>query len=419
MPPVRKKNLLLLIPNLDFGGAQRAFYFMSTELAKRYNVIDCAFNTDTGVAYPTGNPLVTLDVPGGATVLDKVRNFRKRVQKLQEIKRKHQIDVTISQLAGADYVNLLAPAGDKRIVLVQGSRTAPDANITGLNLLVQNKVLVPWLYRRADRIAVVSRDIVTEMTEAFGLPERAVRVLHNCVDLNTVRPQAAEPIEPEVQAVFDRFPILISSGRLAEQKNQAPLLDVLAGLKAAGSDAKCFLLGDGHLRAPLLARAHALGLRTWTTWDAAEGGPALSADFDLYFLGFQSNPFKYLAKADLFVFPSDFEGFSLALIEALGCGLCIASTDCPTGPRELLAPASATPATPLQTAEYGEHGVLLPLLPHQPGETAEVKVWTEALLRLLREKPLRAQYAAQAPARAQDFDLSRYLDKWVEVIEGV
>ena len=411
----RRKNVLLLIPNLDFGGAQRAFYFMSTELAKEYNVFECAFNTDAGIAYPTTNQLLTLDVPGGGSVLDKARNFGKRIRQLRALKRAHQIDVTISQLAGADYVNLLAGADDKRIVLVQGSRTAPDANITGLNRLLQNRVLVPLLYRRADRIAVVSRDIVPEMTETFNLPASRVSVLHNCVDLMSVRPQAAELIEFEVQAVFDAFPILITSGRLAEQKNQAPLLDVLAGMRAKGSDAKLFLLGDGHLREPLLSRGRGLGLRCW---DATAGAP-LTADYDAYFLGFQRNPFKYLAKADVFVFPSDFEGFSLALIEALGCGLPIASTDCPTGPRELLAPASPIPTAPLTTAESAEYGVLLPLLHPATDPAPAVRVWTDALLALLADDARRQRYATQAPTRAAEFDLSRYLTKWVALIESI
>ena len=413
MAESRRKNLLLLIPNLDFGGAQRAFYFMSTELAKRYNVIECAFNTEGGIAFPTGNPLLTLDVPGGQSVLAKALNFRRRVARLRALKREHRIDVTISQLAGADYVNLLAGAGDRRIVLVQGSRTAPDTNVTGVNRLLQNRVMIPWLYRRADHVAVVSRDIVTEMTDAFGLPAARVRVVHNCVDLATVLPKAAEPIEPAFQALFDAFPILITSGRLAEQKNQQPLLDVHAGLKATGSPAKLVLLGDGHLREPLLAHARALGLRVWTAWDGAAVGP----EYDVYFLGFQANPFKYLAKADLFVFPSDFEGFSLALIEALGCGLPIASTDCPTGPRELLAPASATPATALRTAEFGEYGVLLPLLNNAATRAADVRTWTAALQRLLTDDVLRASYAAKAPDCAAEFDLSRYLAKWEALIE--
>ncbi len=414
MSEPRRKNILLVIPNLDFGGAQRAFSFMSTELSKRYNVLECAFNTDEGITYPTGNPLVLLDVSGGRTVVEKARNFMQRVQKLRKIKRDNKIDVTISQLAGADYINMLSGIGDKRIILIQGSRTAPDSNITGLNRVLQLRMLIPWLYRRANHVAVVSRDIIPEMTEAFGLSAARTSVLHNCVDLATVRPKAAEPIEPAVQAVFDAFPILITSGRLAEQKNQAPLLDVMAGLRAANSVAKLFLLGDGHLREPLLARAHGLGLRCW---DATTNAP-LTADYDIYFMGFQTNPFKYMAKADMFVFPSDFEGFSLALIEALGVGLPIISTDCPTGPRELLAPTSAIPTSPLKTAEFAEFGVLLPLLQPAADPSAAVRVWTDALLEMLRNKERRQQYAALAQGRAAEFDLSRYLDKWVALIEN-
>lgn len=410
--PASPKTVLLLIPNLDFGGAQKAHYYLSTELAKRYRVVECVFNTETGVAYPSTNELVNLDVPGGGSAPAKLFRFAQRCWRLYQVKKKHRVDVTVSSLEGADYVNLLAPAGDRRVTLIQGSKSANDKNRTGLVGDLRKHVLIPYLYRLAHRIVGVSSDIKRELTEDFGLPGHNISTIHNVVDMADVAAQAVQPIEPEIQAIFDAFPILITSGRLAEQKNQQPLLDVLAQMRQAGNPAKLFILGDGHLREPLLKHAHSLGLRTWAAWDKTP----VSADFDVYFLGYQANPFRYLAKGTLFPFPSDWEGFSLALIEAMACDLCIASTDCPTGPRELFAPGTPAPAKPLETAEYAEFGVLLPTL-DQADNTARLAVWTQTLLRLLADDTLRRRYAGLSRQRAAHFDRSLILREWPAVID--
>jgi glycosyltransferase involved in cell wall biosynthesis len=414
-----RKNLLLLIPNLDFGGAQRVFYNLSLELSKQYNVIECVFNTDEGVAFPTGNLLIDLKVSGGGSAPMKILNFLRRCWRLRQAKRQHQIDVTISSLEGADYVNVLAPAGDRRITLLHGSKLALDTNYQGFMAKLRQRVLIPYLYRLADHVVSVSRDIRSEMVDSFALPAQDCTTIINSIDLVNVHRLAAESIEADAQALFNQFPVLITSARLAEQKNQAPLLDVMARVRQH-SPAKLVLLGDGHLRTALLERCEQLGLRAWAGWD----DQPMTADYDVYFLGYQVNPFKYLAKATMFVFPSAFEGLPLALVEAMACGLPVMSTDCPTGPREILAPEAPAPLGGLCTAEYASYGLLMPLLTENTADhradPALLQVWADTIQDLLHEdEALRHSYAARGQAYSEEFGLGSILHRWPTVIDPI
>jgi glycosyltransferase involved in cell wall biosynthesis len=111
------------------------------------------------------------------------------------------------------------------------------------------------------------------------------------------------------------------------------------------------------------------------------------------FAGWQENPFAWMANADLFVLSSRFEGFGNAVIEAMACGLPVVSTDCPSGPSEILA--------------NGEAGILVPV--------ADVHAMADAICAVLEDDKLREQLADKSQRRAPEFDISligrRYLER--------
>jgi glycosyltransferase involved in cell wall biosynthesis len=408
-----RKKLLMVIPNLGLGGAQRAFHDHSVELQKRYDVTEAVFNLDEPNIYPSGNKLENLDVAGGGNALNKATNFMKRITRLRALKSYLQADVCVSHLEGADYVNLLSKGGEKVILLIQGSKVH-DRNINGPLGWLRKKVMMPALYKRADRIVTVSRDIMPEIIETFGVDANKVLTIHNSFDVERVWAQAQEPLPAELQAVYDAAPILVTSARLAIQKNQAPLLDIFADLLQRLS-AKLVFIGDGELRNELTAKARMLGLRVYEVWKQEP----LSADYDVYFMGLQQNPFKFIRPADLFVFPSGWEGFPLALGEAMICGAAVVTTDCPTGPREMLAPATTTPLTPIRTAERAEFGVLMPMLTEEDTLQADENVWVDTIEQLLVNPAERLRLGQLAQQRMEDFTHKKIFQRWSEVIEEV
>jgi len=412
------ENLLLLITNLGLGGAQRVFHDHSVALARHYRVTEAVFNLDDGNMFASDNELVSLDVGGGGGPVDKLRNFGRRVTRLKALKKRLSIAVSISHLEGADYVNLLSKGAEKVILCIHGSKLH-DTNIVGPLGWLRKRVLMPALYNRADRIVTVSRDIGPELVAGFGVRPEKIVTINNFFDVARIEARSREPLPPAEAALYAAGPVLVTAGRLAAQKNQAPLLDVFAALlreQPSGPPPRLVFVGDGELRAELLAAARALGLRTYAAWETAA---PLTPDFDVYFLGTQANPFQYLRPATAFVFPSAFEGFPMALGEALACGLPVLSADCPTGPREMLAPDAPTPAAPLRAAERGPFGVLLPMLTNPATLAADQAVWTAALAALLADAPARARLGAAGRRRMEDFTPERIFGQWVSLIEEV
>jgi glycosyltransferase involved in cell wall biosynthesis len=408
-----RKKILMIIPNLGLGGAQRAFHDHSVELSKYYDVTEAVFDLDSENLYPSGNPLVTLGVEGGGSILDKARNFWQRVAQLRLLKRKVRADVCISHLEGADYVNILSKGSEKVVLLIQGSKTYDD-NISGATGWLRKKILMPWLYKRADHIVTVSRDIIPEMVNDFGVAPAKLSTINNSFPVESVWQRAQEPLPPALQAVYAAAPVLVTSGRLAIQKNQRPLLDVFAALLRR-QPAKLVFVGDGELRTELVGHARALGLRVHEAWTDTP----LTPHYDVYFVGLQHNPFQYIRPASLFVFPSAWEGFPLALGEAMTCGVPVLSADCPTGPREMLAPATKTPHTPIRAAERAAYGVLLPMLTETTTQVADQEVWVTTIAELLQDTEQRQRLGAQARQRADDFTHASTFERWHQLLTKV
>src|SRR6476619_304309 len=99
-----RRPILLLIPNLGLGGAQRVFHDHSVELSKHYAVTAAVFNLADGDLYPSGNPVESMDVAGGGGPVAKIANFRKRISALTRLRERLRPFVCISHLEGADYI---------------------------------------------------------------------------------------------------------------------------------------------------------------------------------------------------------------------------------------------------------------------------------------------------------------------------
>ncbi|TDN35814.1 glycosyltransferase [Hymenobacter sp. UV11] len=409
-----KANVLLVIPNFGLGGAQRVFHDHSVELAHYYHVTEAVFNLDGGNMYPSSNEVVSLDVAGAGGPINKLRNFWRRVTRLKALKRQLNVAVSISHLEGADYINLLSKGPEKVILCIHGSKLH-DANIAGPVGWLRKNMLMPALYNRADRIVTVSRDIIPELITSFGVKPEKLLTINNFFEVSDIETKSREALSTAEEMVYAAAPVLVTAGRLSIQKNQAPLLAIFAALLKQ-QPTKLLFVGDGDLRDSLVARARELGLRVYAQW---ENPSALTPDYDVYFLGLQHNPFKYLRPATAFVFPSAWEGFPMALGEAMICGLPVLSADCPTGPREMLSPTTTTPATPLRQAEMGAYGLLLPVLTQPTTLAADEAVWVAALAALLTNAAERERLGQLARGRMQDFTRERIADQWIQLVEQV
>ena len=234
--------------------------------------------------------------------------------------------------------------------------------------------LVPWAYRRAHAIVAVSQDAARDLERFARLPARSVLAIYNPFDLERIQQLAAESVtHPWFQAGQLR-PVILGIGRLTAQKDFPTLMQAFAEVRER-TGARLLILGEGELRDELASLAQSLRL-----------GPD---DFDMP--GFSKNPYAYLARAALFVLSSAWEGLPGVLIEALACGTPVVSTDCPSGPREIL--------------EGGRWGRLVPV--------RDARALAQAILEVLQTP--RSQLP-DVRLRARDFDQARAIDAYLAAL---
>ena len=184
--------------------------------------------------------------------------------------------------------------------------------------------LIGHAYRRAAAVVAVSTGVADDLAATTGLPRDLIRVIHNPAVPADVAQRAAEDVgHPWLQP--GQPPVILGVGRLAPQKDFPTLLRAFARVRRPSS-ARLVILGEGpDPEATAKRRAELAAL-------AAQVGIA-----DRFALpGHTENPFAWMARAAVFVLASTHEGFGNVVAEALACGCPVVSTDCPSGPAEIL-----------------------------------------------------------------------------------
>ncbi|HMF98144.1 MAG TPA: glycosyltransferase [Vicinamibacterales bacterium] len=232
-------------------------------------------------------------------------------------------------------------------------------------------------YRLADAIVVTSNGVADDLVSAFGIARDRIRVLHNPVDLAAVAAAAIEPVDP-AEPHWPSAPRIVAAGRLADAKNYLLMLDALALVRRT-VPASLLVLGDGERGPAIREHAQRLGI-----------GDAV------VFAGFQRNPWKFIAQADVFALSSRYEGFGNVLIEAMACGVPVVATSSP-GTRDIVA--------------GGVNGLLVEK--HQPAELAA------ALERLLTDSAMRSRMAIAARQTAERFALPAIAAEYGRVLGEV
>ena len=405
-----KPTILIIIPNLGQGGAQSIFRHHMHHLSLHFKVIGCVFNWDGAFETDKSENVISLDVPGGKTWVHKTYYFILRIIKLRHLKREMKIDVSISHLEGADYVNLLSRSSDKVICWVHGTKKF-DGNINGLLGFVRHHILMPFVYHRAEKIVTVSRGIQEEFKKNSKEVEGRLVTIYNGFDVEGIKKLSIEKTEEGFIELCQKSKVIVTHCRLSKQKNLIALVYIFKELRKIAST-KLVIIGDGELREELLYACKQMKLKTWACWENL----AWNDSCDVYFLGQQQNPFKYLRHSFLYVMTSNWEGFPLALCEAMVCGVPVMSSDCYTGPREILS-TEVILSQPVNKPYYAKFGVLMPLANIDNKATTEV--WVDEVLYLMGNEEQMNRYSENGIERIREYDLDATVTQTVELVRTI
>ena len=232
-------------------------------------------------------------------------------------------------------------------------------------------------YGATDLIVATSQGVARDLTGAFGVDPDRIRVIPNPVDLDRVRAARGEAVDERLLPPGDG-PLIVAAGRLADAKNYPLMIESFAALRQR-LPARLCILGQGELEGQLRQLIAARGLTD-----------------SVRLAGFQSNPWKYIARADVFLLTSRYEGFGNVLIEAMACGVPVVAT---------VSPGTA------DIVRDGVDGLLIAT--HTPRAIAD------ALMRVLGDADYRAELRSNAKTSAKRFGLPDAVARYDEVMTGV
>jgi glycosyltransferase involved in cell wall biosynthesis len=296
-------KICFVIPTLTSGGAERvAVTVLSALDGTRHQRTLYLFSAADAVYFERLDPRVQVVVARQrswpARLLELTRFLRQTRPEIVMPFLSYFITATAASLAG----------GHARVIFNQGTPTSgflDDPDFSWRRPLRRRvfAAMTRWFYRRATAVVVTSQGVADDLAVRYDVPRDKLIVVHNPVDVDAIGRAASSVVDAPADG-----PLLAAAGRLAGVKNYPLLLETLAQL----AEAEAWILGDGPDRGALERLAASLGVAS-----------------RVRFWGFQANPWQFIARADVFVLTSTYEGFGNVIVEAMASGTPVVATRSP------------------------------------------------------------------------------------------
>jgi len=399
---VKLKRVLFVIESLGGGGAEGVLANITMHFPSDWQ-IDILVNDESLIAYPYKGNILSLSRPYQKTFISHIFNILKRISYLRKLKKNNGYTACISFLDSANISNILS--GNKYCKTIVSIRGDIMADISYYRFI--SRPLAKVLYQYADKVIVVSKEIEWKLIHFLKMPKKKVIAIKNGYDCEWIAEQMKEM--PKQGIKFNAFPdmnwkVVITVGRLVDVKGQWHLIRAFANVIKAEEQAVLFIVGDGDLKHYLEAVIKECNLNK-----------------RVILIGYSDNPYWYLARADLFVLPSLYEGYPNALAEAVCCGVPCIAADVHSGPREILAPGLNAVGERVSDISEEEYGVLVPgcsgrrYTGNEALEPAEQKM-AEAISMLLSDDSKREHYRQRCFSRSRDLNIKEIIDQWIDAI---
>lgn len=357
------------------GGAERIVSYLLNEGCEKYEMHLILLEKEIAYDIPPESKLKIYKLEGAANSgFSTILQMKQLSRKLQAYLEENKIETLLSLLNRCNLLACRAKKNGWKGKLIISERADTIAHYTRRRFGRYMLKLVKKYYPYADEVTVISKGIAKSLA-SLGISRS--RVIYN-----PIYSEAGPLVETERPFTF------INVARLEPQKNQMLLLKAFSKLK--NKSARLIVLGIGPLAEPLKKMTSELGIEDRVSFE-----------------GFQKDVNWWLARSDCFVFSSDYEGLGNVIIEALNAGLPVISTDCPSGPREILFPESEAGVYSTENIVYGTYGILTPV--------GDAEKLAEAMDAMIADKALQDKYKHVARSRSREFDLQSTTQKYFEL----
>lgn len=371
------KKLSILITSLGGGGAERVVSILLNELKSQYDITLVLMSN-----------VIVYDIPDTIDVLylensSVFESGIKKILKLPILGWKYKnlcqfknIDLSLSFMYRPNYINILAKIfGSKHKSIINIRSTTSRYKNNGI-LGKVNLFFINTLFDKADLIISNSKGVDEDLKSLINISTNT-KVIYNPVDVEYInsKKDICEDLDFKFRA--DKK-YIISVGRLIPLKRNIDLIKAFFELQKNDDRLELIFLGNGVLKNNLINQCMEFNIKE-----------------KVYFLGNVKNPFYYLKRSDLFVLSSEIEGFPNVLVEAMACGLPVISSDCKSGPREIL--------------EDEKYGLLYPV--------GDVDMLLNTMKYYLYEKVDREIIKNNNLKRIESFSVDKIINEFKKVLE--
>ncbi|OPY29226.1 MAG: UDP-D-galactose:(glucosyl)lipopolysaccharide-1,6-D-galactosyltransferase [Methanobacterium sp. PtaU1.Bin242] len=401
-------KILILVDSLKIGGGSDKFAaILGSELHDEGYDVSFLTLSDEDPKYEFKGDYYTLnekDIYGNNIKrFFKLLKYSPRVKKLCE---ELEIDAIISAGDPANFHALLSRyffGNETRIIISQ--HMSPD-------IFLESSIksnLIKFFYPRADKTVCVSKEIEKILNEKYDVGNTLT--IYNMMDIEENIKLSPEELPSEYKEIVvghgEDHLNFINIGRLDRQKGQWFLIRSFKKVVDNFENARLFIIGEGDLKHDLEYLINELNLEN-----------------NVFLLGNVENVFPFLGNCDCFVFTSLWEGFGLVLVEALSVNLPTISTDCKTGPREILCPELDLD-TEIEYPYYGNSGILIQTPPNKfllnnIDEVPLIKeedVLADLMTKIIEDEEVQNKYS-NGLLQAENFDVKKIMAQWNELLQN-
>jgi len=362
-------KVIFFISNLTGGGAQRT-------------MVNLLRSIDRSIFVPT---LVLLDynpnhayaalIPEDIEIINLQSKARYAARKIKRVIEEIQPDILFSTLIQVNFAVWLGKKISRskaKLILRETTYRKKGINTTPIQQLIYRTI-----YRQADGVIGLSEGVANHMIESYRLDNSKVTTIYNPIDINDIKDKS----ELECIDSYNKKFKLISCGRLAKEKDYPTLIKALYMLKQNGySDFELFILGEGTEKKQLETMVDNFGLND-----------------HIKFIGFKENPYSYMRQADILILSSLWEGFGHVIVEAMACWTAVISSDCPSGPREIITD--------------NVNGLLF--------KTGDEEDLAEKIISLINNTEHRKSIVLNGLNRSMDFEISKVNYQYEELFKNI